>query len=403
MRIAWSRFVLIGFFAIIVLGALAIIFGPSAVDVELGRVTLGPMQVTVDSEGKTRVKELYEISAPIKGRLQRVPFKAGDAVTKGQVLATLEPISPEFLTVRSLSEAQAKMQAAKAKRDLAEADIKRCEAEVEYAESELRRIQALKKTGANTQHELDEALKNIKIKNAELEVAKKNLLEKEQELALAKAGLIQPASLQHKSHSHDVQVYSPIDGKVLKVEQESEAVVNPSQVIMRVGDPRILEVELEMLSEDAAKLSIGAETMIEAWGGPTLKGRVYRVEPLGFTKVSSLGIEEQRALVLVDFEEPRESWEKLGHGYGLDARVVVWESPKVLKVPMGALFRKKNQWATYVFKDRKAYLNTVEIGHTTTYYAEVLSGLKKDDLVVLYPSDRVMDGGYVRPGSEWQR
>lgn len=403
MRIAWSRFLLIGLFVIVLVGALAIVFGPSPVDVELERVTRGNLQVTVDSEGKTRVKQLYEISSPMKGRLLRVPFKAGEEVTKGQVVATLEPTAPDFLTTRAFSEAQARVQVAEASRALAEADIKRCEAELEYAETELQRIEALKKTGANTQHELDEAQKNIRTKQAGLEVAKKKLLENEHELALAKAGLIQPASLQDASHSRNVEVYSPIDGRVLKVDQESETIVNPGQVIMSIGDPRTLEIELEMLSEDAAKVDVGAETLIEAWGGPTLKGHVYRVEPNGYTKVSSLGIEEQRALVLVDFEEPQEAWERLGHGYGLDARVVVWESPKVLKVPMGALFRKKNRWAAYVFRDGEAFLTNVEIGHTTTYYAEVLSGLKKGDLVILYPSDRVMEGGFVRPGPEWRR
>ncbi|MCB2264017.1 MAG: HlyD family efflux transporter periplasmic adaptor subunit [Candidatus Thiosymbion ectosymbiont of Robbea hypermnestra] len=375
---------------------MAIMFGPPVVDVEIAKVGMGPLQVMATSEGKTRVKDLYEIAAPIQGRLLRVSFKAGDIIKQEQTLAVLEPIAPEFLTARSLAEAKAKAQAAQAACDLAKEDIKRCEAEVEYADAELRRIKVLKETGANTQHALDEAKKNLRTKKAELAVAKMKFREEQHNLEVARAGLIHPNSSVESSTVSTIQIKSPINGRILEVERESETIVSPGQVIMRVGDPRTIEVELEMLSDDAARVNIGAEVRIEAWGGPILKGRVYRIEPLGYTKVSSLGIEEQRVRVLVDFEGSDKSWEKLGHGYGLDAHVVVWENPSVLLVPMGALFRKRNKWTTYVVKEGRAYLTPVEIGHTTTYHAEVISDLSKGDKVILYPNDQIVDGARVR-------
>lgn len=398
MRFPRGR-ILLATLVIVGIGAIVIALGPPVVDVEIAEVGIGPLQVTVTSEGKTRVKDLYEITAPIQGCLLRVPFKAGDPVNQGQTLTVLEPTAPEFLTARSSAEARAKVRVAQAAYDLAEADIKRCEAELEYADSELWRIKALKKTGADTQHALDEAKKNLKTKEAELTVAKMKLREEQHNLEVAKAGLLHPSSSAEDSSVSTIQIKSPINGRILKVEQESETIVNPGQVIMRLGDPRVIEVELEMLSNDAARINIGAEVKIEAWGGPMLKGRVYRIEPLGYTKVSSLGIEEQRVLVLVDFEGLEASWEKLGHGYGLDAHVVVWENPNVLLVPMGALFRKKNKWATYAINGDRAYLTPVEIGYSTTYQAEVISGLSKGDQVILYPSDQIVDGVRVRFGN----
>lgn len=377
--------------------AVFLVIRPTPTMVDVARVDSGPLRVTVESDGKTRIKDIFYINAPVGGRLLRVGRKAGDNVKAGDVVASIEPSQPTFLTARDISEGKAKVQAAEATRDEAKAEVARANTEVEYAKYTFNRTKSLRATGVYSQKELEEAELTLKTKVAALEVAEKTLIAKEFELKKAQAELQQPnAVTTYQPTAEDcVNVTSPVDGRILIVDQESETVVNPGQTIMQIGDPSRMEIVLEMLSEDAVKVRTGAEALIEEWGGGTVKGKVRYVEPYAFTKTSALGIEEQRVNVIVDFDEPYENWQQMAHAFKVVTRVVWWESAEVVKVPMGALFRQRNRWAVYVADQGFARLRHVDIGHTTTFEAEVVAGLKEGDSVILHPSDRVRDGGRI--------
>lgn len=399
MRVNWSRLILGVVTVVVILGAGFLVMRPTATTVDFSKVELGPLRVTVESDGKTRIKDLYAVNAPVNGRLLRINLDPGDPVGAGQVIATIEPTEPTFLTARDLSEAKAKVLAAEATRDQAKADLERTKTEVEYAQYTYKRTKSLNTTGYYSQEKLEEAELTVKTKIANREVAEKTLVTKEFELKRAQAEM-QPPSSQTSYRSTPeadcLNITSPVDGRVLSVAQESETIISAGATVAQVGDPRSLEIVLEMLTEDAVKVRAGAEVIIEQWGGASdIKGKVRLVEPYGFTKTSALGIEEQRVNVIVDFDESYENWQHLAHAFKVVARVVWWESPEVVKVPMGALFRQRNRWAVYVVDNGFSRLRNVDVGHSTTREAEVVAGLKEGDTVILHPSDRIRDGARV--------
>lgn len=398
MRFNWSRLVL----GLITLGVLAwagfLVMRPSVTQVDFAKVESGPLRVTVESDGKTRIRDVFVVAAPVTGRLLRVSVDPGDRVTAGQRIATIEPAEPAFLSARSLSEGRAKVASAEANRDQAKAQVDQARTDVEYAQYTHKRVKDLNKTGYYSQEKLEEAELTLKTKKAALEVAEKTLVSKEFELKQTQAELLQPNSMttnQPTPEADCIQVTAPGDGSVLYVAQESETVINAGTPVVQIGEPRNLEIVLEMLTEDAVKLRPGAEAMIEQWGGDSVKGKVRLVEPYGFTKTSALGIEEQRVNVIIDFNEPYERWQHMAHAFKVVARVVWWESDDVLKVPMGALFRQRNRWAVYVVDNGFARLRNIDIGHSTTLEAEVVAGLKPGDQVIMHPSDRIRDGARV--------
>lgn len=383
-----------------ILLALLWLFWPGAVAVDLATAGRGPLQVTVSDEGETRVKDVFVVSAPVPGLMRRIALEPGDAVQAGKtVVARIEPSDPSFLDVRSAAESRAAVQAAEAAENLAVATVQRAEAELEFANAELQRYLGLAERNTVSANDLDAAERRARTAAAALAEARAALRVRQSELRQARARLINPNAVprQHRAGCECVEVFSPVSGSVLRVLQESEAVVAPGTALVEIGNPEELEVVVDLLSSDAVRVESGQRVVIEAWGGDKpLNGRVRRVEPFGFTKVSALGIEEQRVNVIIDFTDPPERWRRLGHGYRVEPRIVLAEGSDVLKVPRSALFRAGDQWAVFVAEDGRAALRQVQIGLENGLEAEILRGLKAGERVVMQPSDRVSPGARIK-------
>jgi HlyD family secretion protein len=383
---------------LLIAGLVAILFAPQPLPVDVARVASGPMRVTVSSEGQTRVKERYEVAAPVAGRLLRIPFKAGDRVRSGDVVAVIQPQPPQFNDVRSKAELEAKVRVAEAQYALAQADMARVKAQHDFAVTELNRNRVLQAKGVAAQRTLEQSESEEKSRQTEVIVAEKVVAQRAAELEAAKAMLIQPGPGGQAAPGDTVAVHAPVDGAILKVVKESETIVTAGMPVVEIGNVADLEVELEMLSKDAVKVREGAQALLEGWGGETLNGRVRRVEPFGYTKVSALGIEEQRVHVKIDFTDPREEWQHVGHGYRMNAQVVVWQADNVLKLPMGALFRDGNEWTVFTLgDDGAAHKKRVTVGHLNDTEAEVIAGVSENERVILHPSDRVAEGTFAAP------
>jgi HlyD family secretion protein len=395
MRASWRRAVTWILIGVLLAGGFVYAFWPQAVPVDLGEVARGPLTVTVDEEGETRVKEVYVVSAPLAGRVRRIESEVGDLVIADEtVLVSIQETEPTFLDVRSTTQMEAEVKAAEAAMALAEAEVTRAVAELDFAGAELQRAEALVARKNISQRALERAQLEVKTREAALATAKAALRVKRFELEMARAALIGPDVTLGEARNRGccVRVRSPISGRVLKVYQESEAVVEAGAPLIEIGDPESLEIVVDLLSADAVKVAPGAEVDVEDWGGgATLKGRVRRVEPYGFTKLSALGIEEQRVNVVVDFVDPPTQWQRLGHGYRVDTRIVVWQGADLLKVPLAALFRDGDDWAVFVLSEGRARLRPVKIGRSTNLEAQVLDGLVAGERVVLHPSDRIAD------------
>lgn len=391
----WRRIFWYALAAAVVAAALVYAFLPQPVPVDLAVLQRGELVVTIDGDGQTRVREVYAVSAPVPGRVLRIERHVGDAVVANEtLLATMEPSDPAFLDRRARAQAEAAVKAARAALALAEAEEARALAELDFARAELSRAEQLAKRGNISQRDLDRARLEVRTKMAARDTSVATTEMRRFELETARAALIQPGEDDGTGEDQAccIEVYSPVDGKILRVIQESEAVVPAGTWLVELGDPTDLEVVVDLLSGDAVRVKPGADVTIEDWGGVSLSGRVRRVEPYAFTKVSALGIEEQRVNVLIDFTDPPEKWQGLGHGYRVDARILDWRGDDVLKLPLGALFRDAEHWAVFVATDGVAHLRHVEIDHSNGRMAEVTGGLEAGDAVILHPSDRVADG-----------
>ena len=376
---------------------------PRPVAVDLATVTRGPMEVTIDDEAKTRIRHVYTISAPIAGRVLRLshPFGSrgfsihvGDQVIANDtVVAVMQPAAPSFIDVRSREELRAAVAAAEASVTLAEAEVRRIEATLEFSRGDLRRAEALLRTDAISAKALDKAKLDVATNEAALASAKAQLDVRRSERASIAARLIDPSTVTAQSNSSCcIQIRSPVTGSVLKIIQDSEAVVPAGAPLVDIGNPLDLEVIADLLSTDAVQIKPGSPVRIDGWGGSPIQGRVTRVDPAGFLKVSALGIEEQRVRTTIDLVEPPEVWARLGHDYRVIVHVTIWNAESVLTVPVGALFRQGEDWAVFAVKDGRARTTVVSIGHRNNRTAEALSGLSEGEKVVLHPSDRVKDG-----------
>lgn len=386
---------------------------PQPVSVDVVPVTRGPLQVTVDEDGKTRVKERYVVSAPLSGQLSRIELHAGDAVEAGKtLLATIEPTDPALLDARLMAEAESRVKAAEAAQEQATARLEAAREAHDLAEDHLRRAKSLLGTKAMPQAEYDTAEHQERIASVTLRAAEFGHQVAIYELALAQAAFVRTRpNSSGASAPQRLEIFPPVDGKVLRVIRESAGVVTPGLALMEVGNTRELELEIDVLSADAAKIKPGAKVYLEHWGGPKpLHALVRLVEPSGFTKISALGVEEQRVNVIADFVESPERLSSLGDAFRVEARIVIWEATEAIKVPSGALFRHGQAWAVFVVKNQRAELRTVSIGHNNGQEAEVLEGLTTNEEVVAYPSDDVRDGvrvllranDSVPAGSQWR-
>lgn len=382
-------------FAVLLAAGLVWLFRPQPVPVDIVTAQRGPMRVTVDEEGETRVRDAFVVSAPVAGFKERIDLKVGDPVTANEtVLASIVPSSPEFLNPRSQMQAQATVKAAEASLKLAQANVRRAQAEFDYAQSELARARRLARSGNISESALDSAQRALETRQAALEESQAQIGVREYELEHARAALVAPGETRpDPGQCGCVRVYSPIDGRVLRIPSESEGVVPAGAELAEIGNPADLEIVVDLLSSDAVKVSPGQPVVIDDWGGDQpLAGVVSRVEPYGFTKVSALGIEEQRVNVIVDIKSPHEEWKNLGHGYRVEARIILWQSNDALSVPFAALFRRGEDWAVFKVENGLARTRVVKVGRQNGIRAQILDGLKQGDRIVLHPSGRVSEG-----------
>jgi HlyD family secretion protein len=384
------RLLRIGLVVVALAAILVWAFRPAAVPADFATVSRGALQVSVDEEGHTRVRDRYVVSAPLPGRMQRIELDPGDPVKAGKtVLARFEPTDPTLLDVRTRAELEARVRASQSAVGGARAERDRLRAELAFARSELERAQGLLKGGAIARRDLEAAERQVSTLERALQSAEFGIQTAEHQLELARASLSQTRS----GRVSTIPLYSPVDGVVLRVLLESAGVVPMGQPLLEIGDVNDLEIVSDLLSSAAVSVRQGQAVSIEQWGGgQPLRGRVRRVEPSAFTKISALGVEEQRVNVIIDFEDPLEG-QPLGDGYRVEVRIIVWSKDDVLKVPTSSLLRQQDSgWAVYKVVDGVARLQPVEIGERNGLEAEVRSGLEAGEQIVVYPSDAIRDG-----------
>jgi HlyD family secretion protein len=396
--VTWKRWLWTAAVAAVIVLAIVLGYRKQPVLSEFAQVTSGPMRVTVEEEGKTRVVDRYVVSAPVAGVAQRVRLKVGDPVARDQVLFWLEPLRPEVLDARSRAEAQARVSAAEAALSAAEERVRAAAAADAYWESQFARIKNLVSTGDVSREALEKTSSEARAAQASLRSAEHAAGQARAEVEAARAALRYSAARPADGNPQErVAVRAPVAGRVLKVLRESEGVVAGGQAVLEIGNARGLEVEVEVLSADAVQLQPAMRVLFERWGGDKpLEGRIRRIEPVAFTKVSALGVEEQRVLVLVDITSPPEQWARLGDGYRVEAAFILWESPEVLQVPASALFRYRDNWAVFVVENGVARRRPVEVGRRNGQVAQILSGLSQGQQVIIHPDNSVDEGTAVK-------
>ena len=379
-----------------VVALLAWALRPRPVPVDLAPVERRELTVTLDEEGETRVRSRYEVSAPVAGRVLRIELDPGDPGVAGEtVLATFAPADPVPLDPRSRAEAEARARAARASVGQAEARLAQARAELDFAEKELGRRRSLVAQGIESRERLDAAEAEVESRLEAVEAARFAEATARHELEVTRATLVQ-GSGGGTGGSSVLTLRSPVSGVVLQRIRESEAVVGAGEPLLTVGDPAGLEIVADFLSTDAVRIAPGQPALVEQWGEPEpLRAVVRRVEPHGTTKVSALGVEEQRVDVVLDLVDPRERWARLGDGYRVQVRVVVWQGDDVLTVPTSSLFRRGGTWEVFAAEEGTARRREVEIGHRNQLHAQVTAGLAEGDRVVAYPSDEVEDGAKI--------
>lgn len=402
--------------------ALAYFLWPAAIEAELAVAALAPMQVTIDEDGRTRVKDRYVVSAPLDGELLRVGVRAGDRLEAGKtILASILPKPPDMLDARVRGEAEAKVRVAEAAHLQAERRLAEAREAHELARHLFERARRLLSTRTITTEEFETVEHKERIAAEAMRSAEFGQQVARFEVDLARAALLRtrpassvaprtptPEEPAHEKLAHEnpmapsdaderLEIRSPITGQVFRVLQENAMVVRSGAALVEVGDTRDLEIEVDLLSSDAVRVKPGAKMLLEHWGGERpLVARVRLIEPSGFTKVSALGVEEQRVNVIADFVDDVEHRPQLGDGFRVEARVVEWETNRALIVPAGAVFRLGDEWAVYVVHGNRARLKTIQVGHHNGSQAEVLTGLEAGERVVLHPSDRMSDGARIR-------
>lgn len=380
--------------------ALLVVYGlaPKPVSVETAKAQSAPLRVTIDEEGKTRVTDRFVVSAPVAGYLRRIGLKAGAIVEKGDAVAELEPLRSEVLDPRSRAAAEAEVSAAEAAVKAADENARARQAEDEFARKELQRAKELFDSGYVTKSAFDETQSRARQTEANLLSARASVRAARSELQKARASLgYSPAERVAGASGRVVKVEAPVSGRILRVHRESEGAVGTGEPLIDIGNTGLLEIRSEVLSSDTVSLRPGMQVVIERWGGnKPLEGKVRTIEPAAFTKVSSLGVEEQRVLVIVDITTAPELWQGLGDGYKVETRFVTWEDDKVLQVPSSALFRKGSDDALFVVEGGRAVERIVRIGHRNGLAAEVLSGLKEGEEVIIHPDDAIRDGSKIK-------
>jgi len=370
--------------AAVLVGLIAAGLKPKPPPVETARVITGPLRTSVNEEGKTRIRHRYIVAAPVAGQLRRIPFKAGaELPSTGTVVAVIEPLPPALLDARTRALAEAR-------RDTAAAQLERARAQHHFASNELKRTEKLREASTVSPQELERFQWNEVSAAREQSAAEAALRQAEAELA--------EFDVLSNSPRAPIELRAPVCGRVLRVFEESARVVTAGTPLLEAGDPADLEVLIEVLSRDGAAIQAGTPVELEQWGGgEPLQARARFVEPAAFTKISALGVEEQRVNVVADLLTPASKRGNLGDAFRVEARIITWQADRVTKAPNGALFRRGGQWHAYVLSGDRALLRAVTVGHTSGTETEILEGLKDGEEVILYPGDRVKEGEKVRP------
>jgi HlyD family secretion protein len=407
----FKRWLWIILLVVVVLGGAFFAMRPQPADVDLAVVTLGPLRVTVEEEGKTRIRDRFVVSAPVAGYLRRIEWKEGNAVKADDVAAVLEPPRADVLDprTRELNEArlragEASVRAAQSRLTMSEDQVRAAVAEAQYWQQQLRREEQLARSGdlpqdrlARTRTEAERTEAALRAAEKAVVTARADVERTRADVEAARAALLRSGSLKPHNPAELFTVRWPVSGRVLKVIREHEGVVQAGESLMELGDTRALEVQVEVLSVDAVKMGPGTSVEFTRWGGDRpLQGRVRLVEPAGFTKISALGVEEQRVRVIADITSPEDEWQRLGDGYRVEAICIVWQGESVLQIPSSALFRNGDQWLVFAVENSVARRRPVEIGHRSGLAAEILSGLREGEQVITHPDETVNDGKEVR-------
>jgi HlyD family secretion protein len=394
MRATWLKWVL----GLIVVGGIvaAVVYAlmPRPIEVDVAAVERGPMEVTINEDGTAHIHDVFRVSAPIAGRLDRIPVHVGDRVYANNIVASIHPTEPGFLDLRTRREFEAAVDAAKAAVALAQARVNAALSAQRMAAADLARAEQLSGAGTITLRAYEQARSNLDTAEAQVDQANAELALRKSELASAEARLIEPDQpvMTPQPAGCCLSVRAPVGGMVISLISESEQVVAAGTPLLEIGNPRELEVLVPLLSADAAAMTIGTPAVIDGWGGPPLDAKVSMIAPAAYTKVSALGIEEQRVDVTLSIDNPYEERQRLGHGFRVEVRVVIWRADDVTRVPLSALFRRGSEWAVFRVVDGRAVETMIRIDHRNAQFAEVLDGLTAGDTVVVHPSDQVTDG-----------
>ena len=389
----WLKRSLWALLALALAAMIVVAFLPKPVPVDVAPVERSALRVTVDEDGRTRLSDRYVVSAPLTGNLARVELHPGDSVSDGQVIARLVPLARPLMDAQSRAEAEARVAASSAQLRQARASVQRSQAALAFARTQATRQRQLVERGSLAQDVLDRADLELRSRQEELTSTEFGVRVAAHQLEMARSAL---GRLEGDEDSESLDVTSPIDGAVLRVMQQSGGAVQAGTPLLEIGDPAHLEIAVDVLTVDAVHIEPGARVLLERWGGEqALEGHVRLVEPSAFTRVSALGVEEQRINVVIDLDSPREQWARLGDGYRVEARIVTWEEEDVLSVPASAVFRQGDGWGVFLLRGETVALTEVSTGRENGLRVQILDGLEEGDRVVVHPSDRVTDGATV--------
>lgn len=397
MKRVWLRRIVYLVLGLVLVGGIVYALLPQPVAVDLVEVIEGTLRVTIDEDGATRIRERYTISAPLSGRLLRVGLDPGDDVARGRLLLAIEPSDPSLLDARSRAEASARVSAARSAVSEAEAALGQVATTLATARRDFEEQRRMFDRGATTAKERDDAEALVQVRTQQHATAAFAVEVARFQRELAEATLIHAGSENAGGAQARMEITAPCDGRVLRLFQESEGYITAGTPLLSFGDTNDLEVVIDVLSTDAVSIRPGDTVEIEHWGGnQPIHGRVRVIEPAAFTKVSSLGVEEQRVNIIIDFTDPPDARPGLGDAYRVEASIVTWQQDGVLKVPGSSLFKHGTDWAVYRVIDDRAVRTPVVVGRRNGRDAQVLEGLQAGDQVIAYPSDQVADGVRVR-------
>ncbi len=387
----------IGLGAALMLGLGYVAFRQDPIPVDLHTIARGPLEVTINADGVTRIKDIYDIASPITGTAMRSPVKVGDPVVAGQtVVAIVRPATPALLDSRSLQQAQATVAEAQAALHVAETNLAQAAEERDLAQSHYERTQTLLERDVVSLTQLEDALQRLVITQSAVEAAEARIDMAQSTLNRAETMLQTPQSQAEVDASCCLEIKSPTDGVVLSIAETSERPVVTGAPLLRLGDPAELEIVADLLSSDAVRLQPGASAVVERWGGPNpLEARLKSIAPAAETKVSALGIEEQRLDAIFDITTPQDQRQGLGDGFAVFVRITEWRNEDALKVPLSALFKRDGNWAVFTAYDGIASEQPISIGRQGAQFAEVLDGLSEGMTVVVHPNDQLASGGII--------